>query len=103
MERWSRQGGGVTTTTDSSEGPSVLAAALTRADSADRTLIAEQVMRERYRGLRNLLAYVEDGVERDPETVVLRTDERTAQRVVGHDAERTRFGFDGQTYEVRAE
>lgn len=45
----------------------------------------------------------EDGVERDPETVVLRTDERTAQRVVCHDAERTRFGFDGRADGVRAE
>ncbi len=70
---------------------------LTRTDAdADERLVPEQVMRRRLRGLRNALAGVEAGVE----TVVLRTDERTAERAVDYDADSRTVEFEGDTYRV---
>ncbi|WP_128904875.1 hypothetical protein [Halorubrum amylolyticum] len=68
---------------------------LERAQTADRAIIAEQVMRRRNRGYRNLLVFVDEAVER----VVLRTDERTADWIVD-DAETTRFRYGDQAYRV---
>lgn len=80
---------------------------VTRADGAEdpeageasepTSLIAEQLFRPRYRALRNALPFFEDGVER----VVLHTDDRTAEDVVGHDADVRRVRFEGQSYEAR--
>lgn len=73
---------------------------VTRTDAeADTTLIREQVMRRRHRGLRNALAFFEEG----DEVVVVRTDEHTAENVVGYDADVKRFAVEGTTYEVRIE
>ncbi|AFK18617.1 hypothetical protein E6P09_07520 [Haloferax mediterranei ATCC 33500] len=69
---------------------------LTEADTADESIIPEQVMRPRYRGFRNTLAYVSESID----TVVLRTDEHVAESVVGYDNEMRRFVFNGQAYEV---
>jgi hypothetical protein len=63
---------------------------------ADQRLIAEQVMRRRFRGLRNTLAFVESDVER----VVLRTDDRVADDVTGHDQGSRSFEFEGKAYTV---
>lgn len=68
---------------------------LERADQAERSFIAEQVMRRRFRGLRNTLSFVQ-GVER----VVLRTDDRTANRTVGYGGGTRRFRFQEQPYIV---
>jgi len=68
-----------------------------RADNADETVIVEQLYRRRYRGLRNALAFFDDGVEE----VVLQTDERTAERVVGYDGDVARVRYDGRNYEAR--
>jgi len=68
---------------------------LERAQTADRTIIAEQVMRERNRGYRNLLAFTDEDVER----VVLRTDRRTVDWTVD-DGETTQFRYDNQAYRV---
>lgn len=67
---------------------------LERAADAERTLIAEQVMRRRFRGLRNTLAFMDPDVER----VVLRTDDRTADRAVGYEDGTARFRYDGRAY-----
>lgn len=73
---------------------------VTRTDAeADNRLIPEQVMRRRLRGLRNALAFFEEGVE----TVVVRTDEHVAENVVGYDADVGRFAVAGTTYDVRIE
>jgi hypothetical protein len=69
--------------------------ALERAQTADRALIAEQVMRWRNRGYRNLLAFVGEDIER----VVLRTDRRTADRVVDDD-ETVRFRYADRAYRL---
>lgn len=69
---------------------------LTRADSAAETLVREQVMRRRYRGLRNTLPFVEAGVE----AVVLRTGEHVAQQLVGYESQTRRFRIDGRAYEL---
>lgn len=61
--------------------------------TADRALIAEQVMRRRYRGLRNSLAYVDQA-----DRVVLRTDDRTADRALGHGDGGVTFRYDGQAF-----
>jgi len=61
---------------------------------ADQRLIAEQVMRQRFRGLRNTLAFVGPDVER----VVLRTDDRVADDVTGYDQGSRSFEFEGQAY-----
>jgi len=53
---------------------------LTCAETTDRTLIPEQVLQERNRGLRNTVAFLRDDIE----TVRLRTSEQVAERVVGY-------------------
>ncbi|WP_158413697.1 hypothetical protein [Haladaptatus cibarius] len=39
----------------------------------------------------------------ETETVVLQTDERVAERVVGHDSDSVRFELSGRTYEATIE
>ncbi|WP_123619928.1 hypothetical protein [Halorubrum sp. CSM-61] len=68
---------------------------LERAQTADRTIIAEQVMRRRNRCYRNLLGFTDEAIER----VVLRTDGRTADRVVV-DGETVRLRYGDQAYRV---
>lgn len=97
-----RSDGTVTVTTRRREGgedasPATLT--VTRADRADRRLIPEQAMRRRFRALRNALAFFEPGVEE----VVVRTDERSAERVVGYEEDRRRFRVGEQAYEARVE
>lgn len=72
---------------------------LTRAESAAGRLIPEQVMRDRNRALRNTLAFVDDDVER----VVLRTNERVADRALGYGDDVHSFMFQGEAYELRVE
>lgn len=69
---------------------------LTRADAAEQTLIREQVMQDRYRGLRNTLAFLEPDVSE----VVLRTSDRVADRATGYESQRARVRVDGQAYEL---
>ncbi|WP_256393142.1 YgdI/YgdR family lipoprotein [Natronoarchaeum rubrum] len=71
----------------------------TRTDDAESTVITEQLYRQRYRGLRNVLAFFDDGVDR----VVVHTDERTAERVVGYDSDVARVGYDGESYEAQVD
>jgi len=97
----SERTGSIVTVTDpewSGDEEDAVTLTLTRADSAEETLIREQVMRERHRGLRNTLAFVEDGVE----AVRLRTIDRFAQGSVGYDGSTRRFRVDGQAYELSA-
>lgn len=68
------------------------------ADAADRRLIAEEVMRERFRGYRNTLAFAGPDVD----TVVLRTDDRVVSRSVGGDGTPRTVRFDGTAYTVSA-
>jgi hypothetical protein len=63
-------------------------------DEPERTFIAEQVMRQRFRGLQNTLAFDGSDVDR----VVLRTDDRTADRAIGYDGGSLPFRYDGRTY-----
>lgn len=70
---------------------------VSRADDADARVIVEQLYRRRNRGLRNALAFFEDGVEE----VVVHTDDRTAEQVVGYDSDAARVGYDGESYEAR--
>jgi hypothetical protein len=79
-----------------SEGRSRVSLVLETTGDADRRLIAEQVMRRRYRGYRNTLAFVTADVDR----VVLRTDDRTADWTVGYDDGITRFQYDEQAYRI---
>jgi hypothetical protein len=72
---------------------------VSRADGADRTVVAEQVMRRRYRGLRNTLPFFESGVDE----VALHTDDTVAEQAVGYDRSSTRFRFRGDAYEVALE
>lgn len=72
---------------------------LTRADAAERRLIAEQVMRNQFRALRNGLPFFESGVEE----VVVTTTENAAQRGTGYDSQVQTFQFEGQAYEARFE
>lgn len=65
-----------------------------RADAADRRLVPEQVMRRRYRGLRNTLPFFEPGVTR----VELHTDDGTVDRVVGYEEGSRSFRFDGEPF-----
>ncbi|PSQ38232.1 hypothetical protein BRD13_07350 [Halobacteriales archaeon SW_5_70_135] len=75
---------------------------LERVDRADRTLIAEQVMRRRFRGLRNTLAFaVTADAIADVDRVVLRADDAVVDRVLGYDADRRRVRFDGRAYALR--
>ncbi len=64
---------------------------LTRASTADRTVIPEQVLQERNRGLRNTVALLTDDVE----TVTLRTSEQVAEAVVGYESDRKRYRIHG--------
>lgn len=97
-----RDGDTVTVTTprwdDGDRSPSATLT-VTRAGSADETLIPEQVMRDRFRGLRNALAFFEDGVG----TVVVRTDEHVAERVVGYESDVRTFAVEGRAYRVEIE
>lgn len=99
-----RDGQTITVTADrygDDDRPADATLTLTRAESADERLIAEQVMRTsgirpENRSLRNALAVLEPDVE----TVVVRTDERAVDNVVGYDSTTRRFRFQGQAYEV---
>ena len=94
-----RDGATVTVTTpeweDGAEDATTLS--VTRAETADETLIREQVMRRWYRGLRNTLPFFDDGVEE----VRLRDTEQVTYGLIGHDETSSRFRVDGQAYEVR--
>lgn len=97
-----RDGGTVTATSDrwrtapDSEDRSRVSLVLEPVGDADRRLIAEQVMRRRYRGYRNTLTFVASDVER----VVLRTDDRTADWTVGYDDGTALFRYDEQAYRI---
>ncbi|WP_435344816.1 hypothetical protein [Haloarchaeobius sp. HRN-SO-5] len=96
----SRSGTTVTVTSpryEDGERPPSATLTLTRTDAdPERTLVREQVMRRRFRGLRNTLPFLDDDVE----AVVLRTDEGVGDQVVGYDSDRLTFGLDGQAYRV---
>lgn len=102
-----REDGRVTVTSDrwrsapDQEGRSRARLVLRDADDAERTLIPEQVMRRRNRGLRNTLAVAGPDVEQ----VVLRTDDQVADRALGHDEQSARltFQFDGEAYQLSRE
>ncbi len=81
------------------EAPASSTLTVTRVSTAPTTVIPEQVMRHRFEGLRNTIAFFEEGVEK----VVLRTDERIAERVVGYDNDARRFRIESldQAFEVR--
>lgn len=81
------------------EPPGSATVTLTRTDGADRTLITEQVMRGRFRGLRNTLAFFEENVEQ----VVYRTTEQVAENIVGFDADVRRFRIESSGEAYRAE
>lgn len=86
---------------DDGEGPRDTGLTLTRAESADRRLIAEQVMSTAgglgtNRAHRNTVSVMEPGVER----VRLLTDELVARGAVGNDARTRRFSVRGQAYEL---
>jgi hypothetical protein len=72
---------------------------LTRSDSAETRLIAEQVMLRRYRGLRNTLSFLTPEVDE----VVLRTSDGVADRAVGFDDNQGRYRVGGEAYELTAE
>jgi hypothetical protein len=78
------------------EGRSRTHLVLERASTADRRLITEQVMRRRNRGYRNTLAFAASDVER----VVLRTDDRTADRTVGYEDGTAQFRYGSQAYRI---
>lgn len=97
-----RDGGTVTATSErwrtvpDAEGRSRASLVLEPVAAAERRLIPEQVMRRRYRGYRNTLAFVASDVER----VVLRTDERTADRAVGYDDGTAQFRYRERAYSI---
>ncbi|MFB6222327.1 MAG: hypothetical protein ABEH86_01470 [Haloarcula sp.] len=99
-----RDGDTVTVTTGrhgDEEHPADAMFSLTRDDSADERIIAEQVMSTRRfaahsGGLRNALPFL----TRDVTRVVVKTDERSADSVLGYDTNSRRFRFRGQAYEV---
>ncbi|WP_459193228.1 hypothetical protein [Halosimplex sp. J119] len=85
-----RSGATVTVTSqrgERAEDSSPATLTLTKATNADRTLIPEQVMQHRYRGLRNTVAFMSGDVR----TVTLETSDRVAERVVDSDTGRKRF------------
>ncbi|WP_226021962.1 hypothetical protein [Halomicrobium salinisoli] len=95
-----RDDGAVTVTTewyDEAEPSERDRLVLTRAEEAGERLIAEVVMRERNRALRNALARAADDVDR----VVVRTVEHAVDDAVGYDSDRRRFRFRGRAYEAR--
>ncbi|WP_224270068.1 hypothetical protein [Haloprofundus salinisoli] len=67
----------------------------------DQTLVAEQVMQERYHALRNVIVQFEEenGIER----VVLRTDDSGVDAIVGYDDSQRRIRVRGTAYELIAE
>ena len=79
-----------------SEGRSRVSLVLETVGDADRRLVPEQVMRRRYRGYRNTLAFVTADVAR----VVLRTGDRTADRTVGYDDGIAEFQYGEQPYRI---
>lgn len=81
---------------ESAEGETSATLVLERVADADRRLIAEQVMRDRFRGLRNTLAFAEEGVE----TVRLETRTDVARRSLGYDTDPTRFRFESSAFEL---
>jgi hypothetical protein len=83
-------------TAPDAEGRSRVSLVLETVGDTDRRLVAEQVMRRRYRGYRNTLAFVTSDVAR----VVLRTDDRTADWTVGYDDGTTRFQYEEQAYRI---
>ncbi|EMA22362.1 hypothetical protein [Haloarcula argentinensis] len=99
-----RDGDTITVTTGrhgDGEHPADATFSLTRTDSASERVIAEQVMASgRFAtyegGLRNALPFLTDGVSR----VVVETDERAVDGVLGYDSNSRRFRFRGQAYEV---
>lgn len=99
----SQRDDGLITVTDprweDGEDPASATLTVTRVSAAPITVIPEQVMRNRFQGLRNTIAFFEDGIE----TVILRTDERIADRVVGYDNDARRFKVESldQAFEVR--
>lgn len=75
---------------------------LTRAAQASTRLITEQVMQPRNDGLRNVLAFVDEGTDR----VVLVTDRNTVSqsaRTGGYEDGSFRFRHRGQAYEATAD
>ncbi|EMA00825.1 hypothetical protein SAMN05443574_101246 [Haloarcula vallismortis] len=101
-----RDGDTVTVTTGrhgDDKSPADATFSLSRTDSADEQIIVEQVMtRDRFApsdgGLRNALPFLTDGVNR----VVVETDERAVDGVLGYDSDSRRFRFRGQAYVVAA-
>ena len=95
-----RDGDTVTVTAPewSEDGDDAVTFTLTRSESAEETLIREQVMRRPYRGLRNALAFMGSDVER----VVVRTVDNSVVGPIGHDGGAKRFRLDGEAYEVTA-
>ena len=104
-----RSNGTITVTSprwEDDEEPPSATLTVTRTETADRTLIPEQVMtarssgmqHTRFQGLRNPLPYFDDDVNE----VVLRTDERVAESIVGHDSDvlRVRVAPQEQAYRV---
>ncbi len=99
----SRDGTTVTVTAPQygdAEHPPDASLVVTRTDADPETrLIPEQVMRRRYRGLRNTLSCFDSETER----VVLRTDQHVVDRTVGYDGDSLTFRLAGTVYEaVRA-
>ncbi|KAA9398991.1 hypothetical protein Har1130_12355 [Haloarcula sp. CBA1130] len=99
-----RDGGTVTVTTGrygDDERTADATFTLTRADSADERVIAEQVMASgRFAtydgGLRNALPFLSADVRH----VVVETDEEAVDGVLGYDSNSRRFRFRGQAYQV---
>lgn len=99
-----RDGDTVTVTTGrygDDEHPPDATFALTRAETADQRVIAEQVMATGrigggYTGLRNLLAVASSDVDR----VVLRTDEHALHADLREEGATRRVRFRGQAYEI---
>ncbi|NHN43133.1 hypothetical protein G9C85_16060 [Halorubellus sp. JP-L1] len=97
-----RDGDAVTVATDAhaaereSTEPAVLSLERSSGGSEPRRVIAEQVMRDRYRALRNALAVFDDDVTR----VDVETSDRYAERTTGYDSKTIAFEFRGEQYEV---
>ncbi len=99
-----RDGDTVTVTTsryDDGKQPADATFSLTRTDNASERVITEQLMASGQfamsgGGLRNALPFCTDEVSR----VVVDTDERAVDGVLGYDTSRQRFRFRGQAYEV---
>lgn len=102
--RIERDGDTITVTTDrygDGEHPPDATFTLTRTDSAERRLIAEQLTGDdrfgaRGRGLGNALA----ALTPDADRVVVRADDHAVDRSVGHNGSARRFQFRGQAYEA---